>query len=110
LTGPHRPGQDDSKTLDRLVPEPEEIAARETRALVVGPYPSKRRPAGADERPNLREAQARIEEAVGLAAAIDLDVEEGIVVPVSTIRPATYLGKGKVEELAGRIKADGIGL
>jgi GTP-binding protein HflX len=110
LTRPHHPGQDDSQTLDRHVPEPEEMAARDTRALVVGPYASKRRTAAADDKPNLREPQARIEEAVGLAAAIDLDVAEGLVVPVAAIRPATYLGKGKVEELAGRIKADGIGL
>ncbi len=48
--------------------------------------------------------EARLEEAVGLARAIDLTIAEALVAPVSQIRPATYLGKGKVDELAGLIK------
>lgn len=46
---------------------------------------------------------ARLDEASGLARAIDLDVQEAIVAPITQIRPATYLGKGKVEEIVGLV-------
>src|SRR5258708_30308117 len=51
----------------------------------------------------LRNPDARLEEAVGLARAIDLTIAEAIIAPISQIRPATYLGKGKVEEIVGLI-------
>jgi GTP-binding protein HflX len=57
-----------------------------------------------------RSYEARLEEAVGLAAAIDLEVIESGIAPLSEIRPATYLGKGKVDEVAGLIKAREIGI
>jgi len=57
-----------------------------------------------------RDAPAKVEEAVGLAAAIDLDVVDGIAVPMAQYRPATLIGKGKVDELAGRIADDHVGL
>ena len=44
-------------------------------------------------------------EAVGLARAIDLNVVEAGLVTLSAVRPATYLGKGKVDEIAGLPKA-----
>ena len=53
-----------------------------------------------------RSPQARLEEAVGLAAAIDLDVRARGVVPVPQPKPATLFGSGKVEELAGLIRAE----
>ena len=43
--------------------------------------------------------ESRLEEAVGLAQAIDLDVRHGAVVPVNDPRPATLLGTGKIEEI-----------
>jgi GTP-binding protein HflX len=52
-----------------------------------------------------RAAAARLDEAVGLALAIDLEVVEKGIVAVAAIRPSTYLGKGKVEELAGLVKS-----
>jgi GTP-binding protein HflX len=58
----------------------------------------------------LRSAEAKLDEAVGLARAIDLDVLESGIVPVSDIRPATYVGSGKVEEIAGLIKSLETGL
>ena len=51
-----------------------------------------------------------MEEAIGLALAIDLDVVETGIVTLNEIRPATFIGKGKVEELAGLIKAREIDL
>ena len=53
-----------------------------------------------------RSPQARLEEAVGLAAAIDLDVRARGVVPVPRPKPATLFGSGKVEELAGLVRAE----
>ena len=49
----------------------------------------------------MRGSEARLEEAVGLARAIDLTVADALIAPISQIRPATYLGKGKVEEIVG---------
>jgi GTP-binding protein HflX len=51
-----------------------------------------------------RAVEARLEEAVGLAAAIDLEIEASLIVPVSAPKPATLLGSGKVEEIAGLVK------
>jgi GTP-binding protein HflX len=45
-----------------------------------------------------------------LARAIDLDVAQSGIVPVGAIRPATFIGSGKVEELAGVIKSAEAGL
>ena len=47
-----------------------------------------------------RSAEARIEEAKGLAEAIGIDVISSRPLRVRTIRPATLLGKGQVEEFA----------
>jgi len=52
-----------------------------------------------------RAVEARLEEAIGLARAIDLEVEEAIVAPVTAPKPATLLGSGKVEEIGERVKA-----
>jgi GTP-binding protein HflX len=59
---------------------------------------------------NARSAEAKLDEAVGLARAIDLDVLQSGIVPVSEIRPATYIGSGKVTEIAGLIKSVEAGL
>jgi GTP-binding protein HflX len=77
------------------------------RALVIGPY--RRRPhirtTGPQVPHNERAPAARLEEAVGLARAIGLDVVESGIVPISQIRPATYMGTGKVDEIAGLVKS-----
>ena len=57
-----------------------------------------------------RDADARLEEAVGLARAIDLEVVAALAVPLVTPRPATLLGSGKVDELAKRVDEERIGL
>jgi len=77
------------------------------RALVIEPV--LRRPAGrvpASE----RMPAARLDEAVGLARAIDLDVGHSGIVMLAAVRPATYLGKGKVEEIAGLVKTEQAGI
>ncbi len=57
-----------------------------------------------------RTPQARLEEAIGLATAIHLDIICAEVVPLHTPRPATLFGSGKVEEFAERLKQDEIEL
>ncbi len=52
-----------------------------------------------------REPAAKLDEAVGLARAIDLDVEQSGIVMLNALRPATFLGKGKVEEISGLVKS-----
>jgi GTP-binding protein HflX len=47
-----------------------------------------------------RSADARVEEAEGLAEAIGVDVVAARPFRVRTVRPATLLGKGQVEEIA----------
>jgi GTPase len=53
-----------------------------------------------------RSAEARIDEAEGLAEAIGIDVVAAKAFRVRTIRPATLLGKGQVEEIAELAKAN----
>jgi len=75
-----------------------------TRALVVCPVLA-REPDGGRRSP-----EARREEAAGLARAIGLDVAGAESVPLSAIRPATFIGKGKVEALVAKVKAEAIDL
>ena len=58
----------------------------------------------------MRSPEARRDEAVGLARAIDLIVAGAETVSLNAFRPATYLGKGKVEAIAAKVKAEGIDL
>ncbi len=82
-----------------------QVGAKKTRALVVGPYPTR----SSRDAP-MRDPKARLAEAAGLALAIDLEICGEIGVGLNEVRPATYLGKGKVEEIAEMTKALDIGL
>jgi GTPase len=77
------------------------------RALVI--EPALRRAAARRDTAE-RTAEAKLDEAIGLARAIDLDVEQSGIVMLNALRPATYLGKGKVEEMAGLVKSFEIGI
>ena len=57
-----------------------------------------------------RSADARVEEAEGLAEAIGIDVVAARPFRVRTVRPATLLGKGQVEEIAEVAKEQRAGL
>jgi GTP-binding protein HflX len=52
-----------------------------------------------------RLAQERLDEAVGLARALDLDVRAQEIVRIRKVAPATLFGSGKVEELASLVRA-----
>jgi GTP-binding protein HflX len=80
-----------------------------TRAIVLGPYLSDRAAAYAGAE-SLRAPNARLDEAEGLALAIDVEIVGRELVMLSQIRPATYIGKGKVEEIAALVAEREAGL
>ncbi len=69
------------------------------RATVVVPVLKSRSRGGQSESASTRTPESRLDEATGLAQAIDLDVVNGSIVPVNDPRPATLLGTGKIEEI-----------
>ena len=73
--------------------DPENDVARGERALVIVPER-----VGDGTR---RSTEARIEEAAGLAEAIGVEVVAKKAFRLRQLRPATLLGKGQVEEIAG---------
>lgn len=76
-----------------------------TRAIVIVPVIDQR---GSKRAPGEgRSPEARLEEAKGLARAIDLDVVRAETVPVGRVRPGTLIGSGKIGELAGAVKECG---
>ncbi|UXM94089.1 GTPase HflX [Bartonella sp. HY329] len=77
------------------------------RSLVVVPVVKEDRP---QENMPSRSISARVEEALGLARAIDLDVIVQQTVTLSQVKPATLLGSGKVDELGEIIFDNEIGL
>jgi len=83
------------KRSDRLSP----TGSATARALVIEPVLRRVRTSIDDRAP-----EARLDEAIGLARAIDLDVGHSGIIMLGALRPATYLGKGKVEEIAGLVK------
>ncbi|TKD50451.1 GTPase HflX [Sphingomonas baiyangensis] len=74
--------------------------ARGARAVIVLP----------DQGGASRDADARLEETAGLAAAIGVEVRDRIAVRVRTPRPATLIGGGQVEAIAERVAAEEAGL
>ncbi|MCZ4107222.1 GTPase HflX [Brevundimonas diminuta] len=54
---------------------------------------------------NARHATERLEEAVGLAQALDLDVRAQEIVRLRSVTPATLIGRGKLEEISALILA-----
>ena len=87
------------------VSAPAEGAPQEvTRAAVVVPVLNRAVRSESEEggvRPRFsRSPEARLEEAVGLAEAIDLDTVHSDIITVNDPRPATLMGTGKLEQLA----------
>ena len=81
--------------------------ARSTgRALVV--HPTQKRPLR--QREDARSPEARLEEAVALAGAIELDVAHAALVPMARPKPATLIGNGKVESLGALVNDLHIGV
>jgi GTP-binding protein HflX len=77
-----------SKSIDREAPV--------QGALVIHP--------DREGRASFRDAEARLEEAVGLAQALDLEVRETLVAPLRKLTPATLFGSGKVAEIGDLVR------
>ena len=56
--------------------------------------------------PDLRDPEARLDEAVSLTKAIDLNVVHNECVSVREIKAGTYLGQGTIDRLAGIIESE----
>ncbi len=109
MTEPRTPGE------ERLIQlaEPEKEVAAGTKTLVIGPYLTRKRRVSTDadgEGTNPRPSEARLDEITGLALAIDLTIVRSLITPLASPRPATYIGTGKVDELAALVRAEEIGL
>ncbi|MBL4613934.1 MAG: GTPase HflX [Magnetovibrio sp.] len=57
-----------------------------------------------------RAPEARLEEIVGLAQAIDLDIVAREIVGLSALKPGSYFGKGTLERLDAIIKGRDVGV
>ncbi len=80
-----------------------------TRAAVILPWDRQDRQhdkPSEGHRHDTRAAEARLEEAVGLAASIGLVIVRRAVLPIRGRRPATLLGSGQVESLAEAVTQD----
>ena len=82
---------------------PGSVAGETGRALIVHPETTLKRGRG-------RSAQAGLDEAIGLAGAIELDIVHTRIVRVSRINPATFLGAGIVAELKAAIEENEAGI
>ncbi|MBW9053550.1 GTPase HflX [Rhizobium mesosinicum] len=80
------------------------------RATVVVPVLKSRSRGGQTESASTRTPESRLDEATGLAQAIDLDVVNASIVSVNDPRPATLLGTGKIEEIKNQLDERDSGL
>lgn len=81
------------------------------RAAVIVPVLKSRGGRSSDSTPNVtRTPESRLEEATGLAQAIDLDVVSRAIVTVNDPRPATLMGTGKIEEIKAALDEFDAGL
>ncbi len=97
-------------TNDSIIPE---LTKRrdDMRALVIVPVLKQQGKASATETPQAnRSNESRLEEAIGLARAIDLTIVQGMIVPVNQPRPATLLGTGKMAEITALLDEHDAGL
>ncbi len=83
---------------------PPDASGQSGRAIVIEPW-LKRPSARGLSADDPRTPEGRLDEAMGLARAIDLTVVEGGLVTLNAVRPATYIGTGKVDEIAGLTKS-----
>jgi GTP-binding protein HflX len=95
-----KPGGDGVEKARDLTAKHIDHAVPLIRAVVIHP---ERSDSGASE--SSRQSVERLEEAVGLARALDLDVRGEEIVRIRKVTPATLFGSGKVDELAALVRA-----
>ncbi len=86
------------------MPHREDTTAGAGRAAVV--HPVLRAATGAGR----RSPESQLEEAIALAAAIDLTVTHAETIPIARPHPSTFLGSGSVERLTGLVEDQGLSL
>ncbi|TDH36372.1 GTPase HflX [Pseudohoeflea suaedae] len=86
------------------------MTPEETRAIVLVPVIKTRTAEDAAESLVARSDNARLEEAVGLTRAIDLEIAKALVVPVPKPQPGTLFGTGKIEEILALVEETESGL
>jgi len=79
------------------------------RAMIIEPVLLTRDAAQSELRGN-RSPEARLDEAIGLSAAINLTILHSGVVKINNPKPATLFGEGKVSELAGIVASEDLDL
>ncbi|WP_244598273.1 GTPase HflX [Pseudohoeflea suaedae] len=87
-----------------------DVTPEETRAIVLVPVIKTRTAEDAAESLVARSDNARLEEAVGLTRAIDLEIAKALVVPVPKPQPGTLFGTGKIEEILALVEETESGL
>ncbi len=87
----------------------EPAGGQPTRAAVILPFEKPSRVAIGDAS-GQRAAEARLAEAVGLAASIGVAVVHSAVYPLREKRPATLMGEGQVEMTGRALKQQEVGV
>ena len=96
--------------MESIVPEAEK-RRDDMRAVVIAPVlKAARKKSDPAVTTAPRSDEARLEEAVGLARAIDLTIAQSAVVPVSQPKPGTLLGTGKIAEIKAALDEHDAGL
>ncbi|MEM8702318.1 MAG: GTPase HflX, partial [Pseudomonadota bacterium] len=80
------------------------------RAMIIEPVLQLRGEAGQQDLRGNRSPEARLEEAIGLSAAINLQIIHSGVVKVNNPKPGSLFGEGKVAELAGIVASEDLDL
>ncbi|MDB5526012.1 MAG: hflX [Rhizobium sp.] len=91
---------------ESLVPETKKLR-NDMRAVIIVPV---LKTAPSPEGRVSRSSESRLEEAIGLAGAIDLEIAGGMIVQVSQPKPATLIGSGKIEEIGALLEDGDAGL
>ena len=86
--------------------------ARGERCLVVHPHLKNAGRSGnkAETGASFRAPEARLEEIVGLASAIQVDIVAAEIVQLSQLKPGSYFGKGVIERLDAIVKGRDVGV
>ena len=87
-----------------------DMTPEETRAIVLVPVIKTRTADDAAESLSARSDNARLDEAVGLTRAIDLEIAKALVVPIPKPQPGTLFGTGKIEEILALVEETESGL
>ena len=85
-----------------------------TQSIVIVPQvlkPGKARAGNLEQSPIIeRDPESQLAEAIGLTVAIDIKIIETQIIRVAKIKPATFIGSGKVEELKDIISKNDVDL